>query len=137
MKIQAISKQQYSNKTFKAMPDKETLKILQDAYERTLKNGSEMEIQAAIIALRKIKEAGRHYNGFKNPLMLTSEFEKGDYYIKAVSEKHLPLKVKVNSKILPTLALELNHSMLGRIARFRDAKYDAKEMMNSVFGTSV
>ena len=38
-----------------------------------------MEIQAAIIALRKIKEAGRHYNGFKNPLMLTSEFKKDDY----------------------------------------------------------
>ena len=137
MKIQAISKQQYSNKTFKAMPDKEALEILQNAYQKTLEQGSETEIQAAIIALRKIKEVGRHYNGFKNPLMLTIEFQKDDCYIKAVSEKHLPLKVKVNSKILPNLALELNHSMLGRIARFRDAKYNAKEMMNSVFGTSV
>ena len=72
-------------------------------------------------------------------MFIHAVFEKDDYnyYIKAASEKHLPLKVKVNSKILPILASELNHSMLGRIARFRDAKYDAKEMMNSVFGTSV
>jgi len=137
MKIQAISKQQYSNKTFKAMPDKETLKILQDAYQKTLEQGSETEIQEAIIALRKIKEVGRHYNGFKKPLILTVENEYDTYYIKAVSEKHLPLKVKVNSKILPKLALELESSFLGGVARLRDAKYDAKEMMNSVFGTSV
>ena len=142
MKINAISHQQKGNKNFKAIPVGEARNIVQQSFRLILSQGSEADIQNAKVALYQLKNIGKHFNGYKKELILRAKKLQNNTHEIFAENDICGVSVhtgKINSQIdasnfLNKLASTFNNSILGKLAKQRDSQYEAKDMMNMIFG---
>lgn len=142
MKINAISHQQTGNKNFKAIPVGEARNIVQQSFRLILSQGSEADIQNAKVALYQLKNIGKHFNGYEKELILRAKklqnntheiFADNDIYGVSVHTGKINSQIDA-SNFLNKLASTFNNSILGKLAKLRDSKYEAEDMMNMIFG---